>query len=198
MTAEPPGAKARIRRDILALRAGLSRDGQQAAAAQVASRAWHLPALARAQRIALYVPIGSELDCTPIVTGAWRRGRSVYLPVVTGKSLVFAPFEPDTLLAENRLRIPEPVVSPRHWKRARELQVVLAPLVAFDAAGCRLGMGGGFYDRTLHFLATRRFARRPHFIGLGYDFQRVASLPADCWDVHLDWIITDSATYRRS
>lgn len=190
-------AKARIRTEILARRAAMPEARRHAAAMAVARQAWRLPELARATHIALYAPVGAELDCTPILTRAWARGRRTYLPVVTGDRLVFAPFGPDTLLAENRWRIPEPVVTPRQWRRARELQVILAPLAAFDEAGLRLGMGGGFYDRTLAFLALRHAARRPHFIGLAYELQQVPRLPGDNHDVHLDAIITECGVHRR-
>lgn len=197
MTDHQAAAKARIRREILARRQALPLPLRHAAARQVARRAWRLPELARASRIALYLPVGAELDCTPILTGAWQRGRQVYLPVVAGRVLAFAPYAPDTWLADNRWRIPEPVVPPRQWKRARELEVILAPLAAFDAAGHRLGMGGGFYDRTLAFLSLRCCARRPHFIGLAYELQQVPVLPADHHDVRLDAVVTELALHRR-
>jgi 5-formyltetrahydrofolate cyclo-ligase len=198
MTSDQAAAKARIRRAILSRRGAVPVPLRHAAARQVARRAWRLPELARASRIALYLPVGAELDCTPILTGAWQRGRQVYLPVVAGGGLAFAPYAPDTWLAENRWGIPEPVVPTRLWKRARELEVILAPLAAFDEAGRRLGMGGGFYDRTLAFLSLRRCARRPHFIGLAYELQKVPVLPADRHDVRLDAVITECALHRPS
>lgn len=197
MTSDQAAVKARIRRELLSRRGALPLPLRHAAARLVARRAWRLPELARASRIALYLPAGAELDCTPILTGAWQRGRQVYLPVVTGDTLAFAPYAPDTWLAENRWRIPEPVVDPRQWKRARELEVILAPLVGFDEAGGRLGMGGGFYDRTLAFLSLRRSARRPHFIGLAYELQKMPLLPMDLRDVRLDAVVTERALYRR-
>lgn len=196
MTSEQAAAKARIRRELLSRRAALSPHLRHTAARQVARRAWRLPELARAARIALYLPVGAELDCTPILTGAWLRGRRIYLPVVTGGRLAFAPYAPDTLLADNRWRIPEPVVDPRQWKRARELQVILLPLVGFDAHGHRLGMGGGFYDRTLAFRSLRNQARRPHLIGLAYELQKVPALPVSTHDVRLDAVVTERALHR--
>src|SRR5690606_40461575 len=70
------------------------------------------------------------------------------------------------------------------------------PLVAFDARGNRLGMGGGFYDRTFA-RAPRARTLRPRLVGLAHHFQQVASLPAEPWDIPLDAIATD-ATDRKS
>jgi 5-formyltetrahydrofolate cyclo-ligase len=79
--------------------------------------------------------------------------------------------------------------------RARELDLILLPLVAFDESGQRLGMGGGFFDRSLAFLAWRQHWRKPHLIGLAYDFQKVAALPREPWDVPLDAVVTDQNVY---
>ncbi|MGB0723676.1 MAG: 5-formyltetrahydrofolate cyclo-ligase, partial [Gammaproteobacteria bacterium] len=62
-------------------------------------------------------------------------------------------------------------------------------------SGNRLGMGGGYYDRALA-RATRRPGRRPLLIGIGHDFQRVDSLPANPWDIPLDAVITETTLYR--
>ena len=70
------------------------------------------------------------------------------------------------------------------------------PLVAFDAQGNRLGMGGGFYDASLAYLRTRRAFRKPKLIGVAYDFQHVATLPNELWDVPLDAVLTDRKLYR--
>jgi 5-formyltetrahydrofolate cyclo-ligase len=79
--------------------------------------------------------------------------------------------------------------------RAQELDLILMPLVGFDDRGNRLGMGGGFYDRSLEFLRHRQHWRKPHLLGIAYDFQRVNGLTADPWDVPLQGVITDQAVY---
>jgi 5-formyltetrahydrofolate cyclo-ligase len=92
----------------------------------------------------------------------------------------------------NCFGIPEPAGASGRWLRGAELDVVLAPLVAFDRAGHRLGMGGGFYDRTFRFVVRRAEWRRPWIIGLAYDFQRVDALPVERWDVPLHAVVTES------
>jgi 5-formyltetrahydrofolate cyclo-ligase len=74
--------------------------------------------------------------------------------------------------------------------------VLFVPLVAFDAQGNRLGMGGGYYDSSLAYLRMRRTFRKPKLIGVAYDFQRVAALPCEPWDVPLDAVLTDRALYQ--
>jgi 5-formyltetrahydrofolate cyclo-ligase len=197
MPTDPPsGYKIQLRRQIRARRSALSPAAARSAAFSVVHRLWSLPCLARARRLALYLPANGELDCTPLAVQAWRRGRQVFLPVIAGSSLRFAPFHPDSDLRANRFGIPEPVTPRRSWRSARQLDVIVAPLVAFDSDGRRLGMGGGFYDRTLAFLARRSHGRRPHFIGLAFEMQEVAKVPSDAWDVRLDAVVTESATHR--
>ena len=77
----------------------------------------------------------------------------------------------------------------------RDLDIVFTPLVAFDTAGNRVGMGAGFYDRSFAFRKHRRNWRRPLLIGVAYDFQRVPHIPARTWDVPVDLVVTDKKTY---
>jgi len=197
MSTDPTsGNKPGIRRQVRTRRGALPPIVARAAAFSAVRRLWSLPCLARARTLALYVPADGELDCTPMAVQAWRRGRQVFLPVITGNTLCFAPFHAGSELRANRFGIPEPVVPRREWRTARELDVIVAPLVAFDMEGRRLGMGGGFYDRTLAFRARRSRARRPHFVALSFELQKFAVLPADGWDVRLDTVVTESATYR--
>lgn len=188
--------KARLRRRIRAERNALPRAAARAAAFAAVHRLWSLPCMAGAHNIALYLPAGGEIDCTPLAVQAWSRGRRVFLPIVAGRSLRFAPFNPRSELRTNRFGIPEPVTSRRAWRSARQLDVIVAPLVAFDERGHRLGMGGGFYDRALAFLLQRSQRRRPHFVALAFEMQKLEDLHSDAWDVGLDAVITESETYR--
>jgi 5-formyltetrahydrofolate cyclo-ligase len=195
---ENPAEKARLRREIRAKRLALPATEVRAAAHRAVHRLWSLPILTRARTLALYLPTGGELDCTPFAAQAWRRGRAVFLPVITGATLRFAPFDADSELRPNRFGIPEPVTPVRGWRTARQLDVIIAPLVAFDTQGHRLGMGGGYYDRALAFLMRRSCARRPHFVALAFEMQKIVVLPAEEWDVRLDAVVTEATTYRFS
>jgi 5-formyltetrahydrofolate cyclo-ligase len=191
-----PDGKARVRREARARRHSLPPGLALKLGLAAVHRAWSLPCLARARHVALYLPADGELDCTPFAVQAWRRGRRLYLPVISGRTLHFAPFHPGSDLRPNRYGIPEPVEPRRAWRTACQLDVIIAPLVAFDAAGRRLGMGGGYYDRTLARRHRLQRTLRPRFIALAYDAQKFPELPADAWDVHLDAVVTESATYR--
>lgn len=150
------------------------------------------------KRIAAYLTNDGEIDPQPILARATRLGKRCYLPVLSPAfhdRLWFAPLQPDTRLARNRFGIPEPIAHPCDLLDARDLDVIFLPLVAFDARGHRLGMGGGFYDRSLAFLRLRTNWRKPRLIGLAYDFQRVDALAAQPWDVPLHAAATDRTIY---
>jgi 5-formyltetrahydrofolate cyclo-ligase len=150
-----------------------------------------------ARRIACYLPEDGEIDTTYIIDMAWRFKKELFLPVLppTGQSLFFAPYTPQSLLRPNRFNIDEPVCSPRHWLRARQLNLILLPLVAFDAQGNRLGMGGGYYDRSLAFTRHRQQWHSPHLIGLAHDLQKAPQLPCESWDIPLNIIATETRLY---
>ena len=195
-TSDAHGEKARLRREMRAKRLTLPPASAHAAANRAVHRLWSLPVLSRARSLALYLPIRGELDCTPLAVQAWRRGRTTFLPVITGDTLRFAPFGAASTLRRNRFGILEPATSVRHWVGARQLDVIVAPLVAFDEHANRLGMGGGYYDRTLAFLMQRSSRRRPHFVALAFEMQKIATLPVHAWDVRLDAVVTEERTYR--
>jgi len=195
-SSDEPGQKARLRREVRAKRVALPVPEARPAARRAIRRVWYLPVMARANSVAMYLPAGSELDCTPLAIQAWARGRKVFLPVVTGTRLRFAPFSPGTELRANRFGILEPAMHARHLRSARHLDVIVTPLVAFDQQGNRLGTGGGYYDRTLGFLKQRSCKRRPHLIGIAFEMQKLEVVPVEEWDVRLDAIVTDKTTYH--
>lgn len=153
--------------------------------------------LLRHRRIGFYVPTAVELDLHPLINEALWCGRECYLPVVPkgrGKRMRFTHLHPDNGWYLNRYRIPE--IAARRSLPARALDLIFVPLVGFDAAGNRLGMGGGYYDATLAFLSRRKHWHKPLLIGAAYECQRVDQLPADPWDRPLDWVITEARIYR--
>ncbi len=145
----------------------------------------------RAHRLAVYLSRGGEVDLTALVIRAWKAGKRCYLPVVERGRLRFLPYAPDTVLRPNRFGIPEPAETASRQVPASALDLVVLPLVAFDAAGNRLGMGGGYYDRTFAFSHRRLRWRRPVLIGAAYGFQRVPALAVSPWDVPLDAAATE-------
>lgn len=191
-------ALGRLRRRLRAERRALSRARHRAASALLARRLATLPAFQRARRVAAYWPADGEIDPLPALRRAAAAGKTCYLPVLCPQRdghLHFAPWQPQTPLRRNRFGIPEPAVAPRHWLAPRMLDLVLLPLVGFDEAGNRLGMGGGFYDRSFAFLTHRRW-RRPCLVGVAFDLQRVDRLPRRAWDVPLDAVVSERECYR--
>ena len=157
------------------------------------------PLFRSSRKIAAYLPADGEIETQPLIELAWRMKKQVYLPVLTpflGNRLWFARFEPDTRLVSNRYGIAEPERIHRQRIAAQTLDIVLAPLVGFDRSGNRLGMGGGFYDRSFAYLLTRRHWQKPRLIGLAYDFQLMQQIPLQPWDVPLTAVATDSGWYR--
>jgi 5-formyltetrahydrofolate cyclo-ligase len=145
----------------------------------------------RVKRIAIYMSVGGEIDCAPILKTAWLRKIETFAPILAGNKLIFAPLKKHTRTTRNRYRILEPVYSRRQCIKNTCLDVVIVPLLAFDTDGNRLGMGGGFYDRSFAFMKQRAKLRRPLLIGVAHDFQRVPQLKEEPWDVRLHAVITD-------
>lgn len=151
------------------------------------------------KRIALYFASNGEITTDELMVRVWQSGRQCYLPVLTylmGERLWFAPVKRDSKFLINRFGIPEPVVASRYLVDARQLDLILMPLVGFDKRGNRLGMGGGFYDRTLAFKHHRQNWMRPRLIGLAHECQRVDNLEANPWDVPMHAVATDTQLYQ--
>jgi 5-formyltetrahydrofolate cyclo-ligase len=186
----------RVRREVRAERRALGERERERRSHAVCRHFVRCGLLLRARRVACFWPNDGEADLTSLVQRLWRCGLELYLPVIARPRLWFAPFRPDTPLAENRFGIPEPSVTRRDACPLLALDVVLVPLVAFDERGQRVGMGGGYYDRTFAHLRHRRSLTRPYLVGTGFEFQRRKRLPAQHWDVPLDAALTDRGLQR--
>ena len=149
------------------------------------------------QNIACYIANDGEIDPCLIIEHARFLCKKVYLPVLSPlkNSLYFAPYETNSRFKLNRFDIPEPICHPSKWISARQLDLLLLPLVAFDTQGNRLGMGGGFYDRTLAYLKHRQHWKKPVLAGLAHEIQKAGQLATQSWDIPLDCIITEKNLY---
>ena len=144
----------------------------------------------RPKRIALFLSQDGEMSTKPLIQKLWHRAHQVYLPVVLESGLLkFALYLPDSELVANRFGIEEPVTRPGDWLDPKMLDIVIMPLVGFDLQGHRLGMGGGFYDKTFAF--KRHMKRKPTLIGWAHQCQQVESLPCQPWDVPMDALVTE-------
>ncbi|TCT20111.1 5-formyltetrahydrofolate cyclo-ligase [Thiobaca trueperi] len=193
-----------LRRELRAARRSLTLQQQRRHAASVAKRLARARVFLRARRIAFYWPADGELDPRPLLEQAHRRGKTGYLPVLRprlngrrGDRLWFAPYVPGAPLCPNRFGIPEPR-SRRGLRLAWNLDLLMMPLVGFDADCNRLGMGGGFYDRTLAYLRRHRAWNRPRLIGLAHACQQVARIEPQPWDIPLEAVVTECVIQVRS
>lgn len=181
-----------LRKTLRAQRRGLGAVQRRISARSLTRTLMASTLIRRSRHFAVFLPNDGELDLRPAVRRLWRAGKRCYLPALSGHRLRFLPYAAGSPLRRNRYGIPEPALRHhRHWRDLRALDVVLVPLVAFDGRGNRLGMGGGYYDRTFAYLARARLWHRPLLIGVGYRFQRVGALPERAWDVPLAGVLTE-------
>jgi 5-formyltetrahydrofolate cyclo-ligase len=185
-----------LRRQLKAARNALKPAQRRHAARASLRLALRQGLLLRAQRIGFYLPQGGEFDAHPLLNQALCMQRECYLPVLPrrGRVMRFGRVRRNTRMKPNRYGIPEPVDT--KLLRARQLDLLLMPLVGFDLQGHRLGMGGGYYDATLAFMQHRRLWRKPRLLGIAYECQRVDALPHDPWDMPLDAVLTERRLYR--
>lgn len=183
------------RRRLRALRRELAPADRRAAELAIQRTLRRLGLWRRGRRVALYLGMPGEVDLRPCLEDAWNRGVLLYLPVVLDAragSMAFVPYERGTPLRANRYGIDEPAGVLHRRLPVLALDVVLVPVVGFDARGHRLGMGAGYYDRALRRRLDRTSVfRRPRLIGVAYSIQEVARIEPAPWDVALDAVVTE-------
>jgi 5,10-methenyltetrahydrofolate synthetase len=176
--------RSQLRREKIAARMALPADQHRLATASIERRLETLFADRPPQVVAFCWPLRQEFDCRPLVERLIARGWRAAQPVVLAPAapMVFKPWTVDMPMTEDRHGIPIPAgdttVTP---------DVVLLPLVAFDARGYRIGYGGGYFDRTLAALSPRPFA-----VGVGFELARVESVRPEPHDIRLDAIVTEA------
>jgi 5-formyltetrahydrofolate cyclo-ligase len=176
------------------LRSKLNREQLEEAAVAVCERICALAEYQQAQKIAVYFAVNGEIGLTPVIDHALAQGKQIYLPNLDQKTLRFSPYDHAQKMRINRFKLPEPDVTDDEMLLPADLDLVLAPLVVFDANRNRIGMGGGFYDRSFAF-RKEPGSHRPRLIGVAHELQKVAQLEPEDWDVRLDMIVTDQAIY---
>lgn len=182
--------RSQLRQSMRLKRQSLTADQQAQAAESIIPQALSLIESYQASHIAFYLPFNGEISPLPLMEQLLKLGTKLYLPILhpfTSDQLLFLNYDCKTSLKFNRLGIQEPVLDVRNIIPLQELEMIFTPLVACDKAGNRLGMGGGFYDRTL--------AQAQHLIsvGLAHECQQVEQLPIESWDMPLDHIILGAA-----
>jgi 5,10-methenyltetrahydrofolate synthetase len=180
----PADLRAALRREKIAARLALPADTHRAASARILDRLGQLLEGRPPATIGFCRPIRAEVDCLPLVERLLAAGWHAVVPTVVAPAapMEFRPWWPGAPLTVDPYGIPVPATP-----AGRVPDVLLVPLVAFDAAGYRLGYGGGFFDRTLA-------ASRPHpeTIGVGFAFAEVATIHPGAHDIPLDRIVTEA------
>lgn len=198
MTEPAPLSRPQLRRMLRKARRALTPSEQRKAAHGLYRQLAQHPLFRRAKHISLYLPTDGEIDPRLLLRAAQRRGKATYLPVLSAwprTKMVFQRVRPGDKLSPNRFRILEPQVNANRQRHVWALDLVLLPLVGFDDVGGRLGMGGGFYDRSLAYLSRRQNWRKPTLLGLAHECQKVERLAQASWDVPLAGTVTDKNWY---
>ncbi|TMP03997.1 5-formyltetrahydrofolate cyclo-ligase [Pseudoalteromonas sp. S3178] len=193
--------RAQIRTQIRKIRNSLPKSQQSIAAQSLkVNFTQHLKSkkTPNKKHIAIYFSNDGELDTSLLINELWQQNHTLHLPVIhpfNGATLLFQRYEKNSPMKANRYGILEPKLNCSQICPLTDLDYLLMPLVAFDNQGNRLGMGGGFYDKTLAQLHQGNW-QKPQLIGLAHSCQKVDALPIESWDVPLKTIITPDKIYQ--
>ena len=194
MTNPAPLSRQQLRTQLRKARRALNPSQQRQAARGLYRQLAQHPLFRRARHIALYLPNDGEIDPRLILRAAQRRGKKTYLPVLSAwprTKMVFQQVRHGEKFRPNRFRIPEPHINAAKQRTIWALDLIFLPLVGFDDTGGRLGMGGGFYDRSLAYQARRKAWQKPVLLGLAHECQKVGRLAQASWDVPLQGTVTE-------
>jgi 5-formyltetrahydrofolate cyclo-ligase len=185
-------AKMALRARIKAWRAGLGAEAMAQAADAVAVHGLQFLRLPHKRAvISGFSSLPDEFRAWPLLRRLHAEGHALAMPVMQGKGkpLVFRFWAPGDAMEKAVWGIAEPKAD----KPELEPDIVLLPLLAFDAVGWRLGYGGGYYDRTLKGLRARKAIVA---VGLAYDEQQVDAVPHLDYDERLDWVLRPSGPIK--
>ena len=148
-----------------------------------------------ANKIALYWSVNCEISTNSLISYFLKEGSECFLPVISGdkesKFLEFSFYKRESPLIKNRFGIPEP--SESKFVDLNEIDIVFLPCVCFDSRGNRIGMGGGYYDKTLSKLPDKR---NTQLIMLAYDFQEVESCLPEKHDIKANACLTQNQFFK--
>lgn len=184
-----------IRQSIRRCRRQLTPQQQEQAVRLVCRHLDNIERVNHAKHIAVFLSFDGEINTQPIIERFWEQGKQVYLPVLhpfSPGNLLFLNYTPQTELVDHAFGLRQPKLDVTQVIPVAELDIIFTPLVAFDAHGNRLGMGSGYYDRTLKGWQQKNI----YPIGLAHDCQQVDKIENEAWDIPLPEIITPSKRWR--
>lgn len=189
-----------LRKQLREQRRSLSTAHRLSNESRISELLYRFPIIRRSRYIAGYLSEDGEVDLGLLQQELTKDGKKICLPVLRhGKHnrLWFSQHIPGDALYPNRFNILEPDTHRRPPIPLRHIDVILMPLVGFDREMNRLGMGGGFYDRSLALLRRNGQWKRPRLMGIAHECQRVESLDHNPWDVPLDWVVTEKGIFSK-
>ena len=140
--------------------------------------------------------MNNEADTSELNNYLWDINKHLFLPKIKQGRLLFSSYSKDQKLSLNDYGIPEPEHNDEKLIQAEWFDLMFIPLVAFDSKCNRIGMGGGYYDKTLAFKKGGEFKNKTLLVGLAYEFQKIDSIEKNAWDIPMDAIITEDKTYK--
>ena len=187
---DPLRAQIASRREARAARAELSADEREKASNKIADTVIRSSWFRRSKFIACYLSTQEEVDTWLLIDRAWRMKKRIFAPIIKKNlTMEFCELSAESKLVFNQYGLPEPqdgeIIAPR------ALDLVITPVVAFDADGNRIGMGGGYFDRTFSFLGNRQYLFHPKLIGLAFSCQRVEKIAPNPWDIRVFRVIDE-------
>lgn len=186
--------KKKIRKNFRFLRHKLSVKKKITYTMQFTEKTLHFLLKKKAKKIALFISIDNEINTYFLINKLLKYNKKIYLPTLNSShpnKLIFVNYTSQMNLKLNKINFFEPSNFTYQCK-LKNLDIIILPVVAFDKYGYRLGMGGGFYDRTLQNYKKYSFIR----LGIAYDFQYIKFLPRDPWDIPLSYLITPKKIWK--
>lgn len=191
-------SKTTLRQQKRSTRRSLTCEQQKQASLDLCQQLINRPEIKKSQAIASYISNDGEIDLAAFHQWCWKNGKSIYLPVLhpfSKGNLLFLKYEQNTIMHSNKYGIIEPKLSITLVRPINRLNIIIAPLVAFDEQANRLGMGGGYYDRTLMPIFTLPKANQPIILGVAHECQKTDIMDVQSWDIPMTKIITDQNCY---
>lgn len=182
--------KKSIRKMIAARRKASTEEERALANEKITASVLEMPEFQQASCIYIYIAYNREVETRAIIEAAWKAGKQVAVPRVEGKEMTFYLLESFDQLSPGCFGIPEPVegLAPAACEEA----LMIMPGVAFDSCCCRVGYGGGFYDRYLE-----QHSDHPK-VALAFSFQMIPEAPTEPTDIFPDKLITEEKIYIRN
>jgi 5-formyltetrahydrofolate cyclo-ligase len=188
-----------LRQTLRQKRKKITSSQQKLNAHQLAKQIIQLKEIQSAKNIAVYLSNDGEIDLQEVVSLLWQANKNCYLPVLNKENkghLLFLAYTKQQQLVKNCFNILEPAYQQEKSKIAKQMDVILMPLVGFDKDCKRIGMGGGYYDRSLSFISHKTV--KPVLIGVAHSIQQVEKIPIEKWDIGLNKIVTEKQVFTQN